>query len=484
MRTRTTTLLLLCLALNCLGQHTNIIKFYLHPNLVTNLSFVRTNLAKYVSDMNYILAKNTGRVLSYNTNTGLILTNQQPHDQQEVLGGNPNTGYEIWVHAIQTTQSVSHGGYMSVDSTTGAGVLAGFNWTRVYNPDTITNGSPAFIDYRTQVSSMLHEFGHVFGGGAATGVGEYYNQVVVDDTTGVPPLVNIRAVTDPFSGEFNYQDIFWGLHADYAMDPLLRPAPATNRAHLLSLTVFSELSASIMYQNYRYSFFSPPPMTSLTGLRLLVTDDLTCLPLEGVTVKIWRIGQGISLTLLVNTVTGTNGEVIWDWNPQSEFVSTDPLRLIKLSRVGYETNAHYVSSIDLQEMAILDGHSTATNRLAMARPQLLLFTPSKGVVRVTNTVPNKTFKIEASTNFVNWIALVTNTPTSQAVFWYTNTTSLPHRFYRTVEAALDGCYSGQEMMIWQAPEENLVIQEPAQPSKKNTELPPLPEYIPLNKPTK
>lgn len=474
---KTTLALLLFLPMACLGLDTNSVIFYLHPDLVTNYALVQTNLGKYIVDMNEVLAKNTTRRLIFNSNTGIVITNQQPHDNTEQIGGPPLSGYPIWVWIRKSTTSTSHGGSLGID-TSGAAVISSMQWITVWNPYILAAGSSSLQDYWDQLTTMLHEYGHIYGAGAESS--EYYNYVIMNDDTGVPPAATMQSLNPTNLFDFNYNDNFWGRHPDFATDPLLRRElvilPTKTRQQLLDRVVYSDLSAACISGPYREISLAPPmPLTN--GINTIFLDAQTCLPVEGLHVRIWRINQNpfiVPTTKIVDTVTGTNGTVIWNWDLQGGgslgFLRNDPIRLIKYDRVGYGSNAYYFGGIDLHEVRILHGHTLVTNIITIDRPQLKLSTPAKGIIRVTNTIPGRTFQIQATTNFVNWVSLVTNTPTTQAVFWFTNTTTLPRRFYRAMEAALEGCNAGGEMMVQQFQAQTVT----ATPMKfpKKTEFPP------------
>lgn len=472
---------LLFMALNCLGLDTNVVTFYLHPDLVTNYALVQTNLGKYIGDMNEILAKNTTRRLVFYPETGIVITNQPPHDNTEEIGGPPLSDYPIWVWIRKSTTGYSHSGSLGID-TSGAAVIDSMRWTTVRNPDILVAGSSELQDYWDQLTTMLHEYAHIYGAGTQSS--EYYHYAIMEDDTGVPPLTPMLVLNPTNLLEFHYNDNFWGRHLDFETDPLLRRElvvlPPRTRQQLLDRVFYSELTAACISGPYREISLAPPiPLTN--GINTIFIDSQTCLPVEGVHVRIWRIHQNHSFvptTKIVDTVTGTNGTIIWNWDLQGGgtfgYLRNDPIRLFKYDRVGYGSNAYYFGGIDLHEIRTLHGHTNVTNTITMVRPKLSLSTPAKGIVRVTNTIPGRTFQIQGSTNFVDWVPLVTNTPTTQAVFWFTNITSLPHRFYRAVEPALEGCNAGSEMMMQQQFQAQAATSTPMKLPKK-TELPPMPK---------
>src|SRR5215217_3648402 len=216
---------------------THVFKFYLDPALVPDLDFAKTVLPQYVADMNVVLAKNTNRKLVFDSTAAIILTNTQPHSNNASLAL-PVDGFEIWAYAVTRPYQVSYGGYMGIDRS-GAGVLAGLKWTKLYNPDKLKPDEVA--DYWTQINNMLHELAHVFG----AGIGEYYNLSIIKDMTGVSPFLNINSL--------DTEDTFWEDKHDFMTDPLLQNPVRTaesasfpSRESLLAFVQYSSLTATVI----------------------------------------------------------------------------------------------------------------------------------------------------------------------------------------------------------------------------------------------
>ena len=94
--------------------HEQVIKFYLDPALVTDMNFAKAVLPKYVADMNVVLAKNTNRRLAFDPESGILLTATKPQTDSASLPL-PTEGFEIWAYAVQTTNTISYGGYAGMD---------------------------------------------------------------------------------------------------------------------------------------------------------------------------------------------------------------------------------------------------------------------------------------------------------------------------------------------------------------------------------
>lgn len=329
----------------------HVIKFYLDPVLVPDLDLAKVNLVKYVGDMNLILSKNTSRRLVFDPETGIILTTIQPHSNQ-ALPPLPNGGFEIWAHAIHTNYSVSYGGYAGIDSS-GAGVLAGLNWTRIYNPDTLQ--PTEVMDYWTQVNNMLHELAHVFG----AGIGEYYKLATVQDTTGETPILPINV--------FDSNDSFWSTKQDFLTDPLLKNAALGDgigqnptRSALLGYVKFSDLTAKIISDGYRNGI----PLIDLSKITVKIISEETGLPMADAQVKIWSVrgGSPYESQRLVDGASNPGGELTFAWGG----TSVDPhnsynfLRLIKVYKEGYQPAARYISIFDADIAKLVDGNSSWT----------------------------------------------------------------------------------------------------------------------------
>ena len=324
-------------------QH--VFKFYLDPALVPNMDFAKAVLPKYVEDMNTILAKNTNRRLVFNPETDILLVNTQPHSNQAVPPL-PVENFEIWAYAIHTSYSVSYGGYAGIDGS-GAGVLAGLKWTKLYNPDEITPAE--LMDYWTQTNNMLHELAHVFG----AGIGEYYKLSNIQDATDVSPFLDIN-VLDP-------NDSFWSDKPDFMADPLLQNAVRTeglewlsSREALLTFVKYSDLTATLISGDYR----NTAPMIDLQNITVSVVTDSGA-PLSDVNIKIWSVvgDAPYQAQLMVDAFTDSNGQASFAWpkssiNPHNNY---DFLRLIKVYKDGYIASAKYVSIFDADIVKLIGG---------------------------------------------------------------------------------------------------------------------------------
>ncbi len=287
-------------------QH--ILKFYLDPVLVPDLAFAKTALTKYVADMNTILAKNTTRRFVFDPETGIILTATKPQTDSG-YAPLPTEGFEIWANVLHTEQQVSYGGYAGMD-VSGAGVLAGLKWTRIYDPDALSGS--AVHDYSVQLNNMLHELAHVLG----AGIGEYYNLASVTDTTEVASLLNIK-LSDK-------NDSYWHDKPDFMADPLLKLTSAASRAEYLNAVRYSNLTAAVLNGDYRNGI---PSFDRFTAQVL----DETGQPAENVNVKVWNV-QGTAQhpsQLLSDTWTDEDGQVTLNWGGSGfTHTSNNFLRLI------------------------------------------------------------------------------------------------------------------------------------------------------------
>lgn len=317
----------------------HVIKFFLDPALVPDMNVAKDVLSKYVADMNVVLAKNTNRSLVFEPETGIILTTTKPQSDS-AWPPLPTENFEIWVHAIPSTIQTSYGGYGGVDIS-GAGVLAGFHWIRLYDPDNLTAGQ--VYDYSLQLNNLLHELAHVF----YAGIGEYYNLIGVTDTTGVAPFLNIN-IDDP-------ADPFWSNKQDFMVDPLLKIIPAVSRNDYLGKARFSSLTAAIINGDYRNG------IQSFTQFTVQMLDG-NGQPMQAANVKIWNLVGPFpnSSQLLFDGMTDANGQVIVDWGgSQPSHNASNFLRLIKIYKDGVSVaRPKYISIFDM-DTSLLVAQSTS-----------------------------------------------------------------------------------------------------------------------------
>lgn len=340
------------------GIEEMVFKFYLDPALVPNMDFAKAVLPKYVADMNTILAKNTNRRLVFNPETDITLTVTQPYSNQ-AAPPLPIEGFEIWAHAAPSSYSTSYGGYAGIDDS-GAGVLAGLKWTRLYDPEQVT--SVELVDYWTQINNMLHELSHVLG----AGIGEYYKLSSIKDNTGVSPLLDMDVL--------NSDDSYWADKPDFMTDPLLRNPvrtagleQLTTRAALLDFVQYSSLTAAIMNGDYRNGV----PMIDLqhVTVRVVTTDGA---PVANANVKIWSVLGDITnqTQLMVDGFTDVNGQISFAWGGSAKpHNSYDFLRLIKVYKDGYVASAKYISIFDADIVKLVDENDLMTISFMLSEPR-------------------------------------------------------------------------------------------------------------------
>lgn len=334
--------------------HEQVIKFYLDPALVPDLNFARTVLPRYVEDMNLVLSKNTNRRLVFDPETGIILTSVKPHSDS-AKPPLPTEDFEIWAHVTYTSNAVSYGGYAGMDRS-GAGVLAGLKWTRLYDPDNLETG--LVTDYTIQLDHMLHELAHVFG----AGIGEYYSLTSITDTTAISPLLDIR-LSDP-------GDSYWSDKPDFMADPLLRFTNASSRADYLARVQYSTLTAAVINGPYRNG------IPSLEYYTIQVLDD-NGNPVSGANVKVWNV-RGYApyqSELLFDTFSDENGEVSLPWGGSgSAHTAANFLRLIKVYKDGRSiVKPRYLSIFEMDSAMLVSQVSSVTLTLSPGLPEVATF---------------------------------------------------------------------------------------------------------------
>jgi hypothetical protein len=367
----------------------HIIKFFLDPALVPDMNVAKVVLAKYVADMNVALAKNTNRSIVFDPETGIILTTTKPQTDS-AWPPLPTENFEIWVYAVPSTIQTSYGGYAGVDIS-GAGVLAGFHWVRLYNPDKLTAGQ--VNDYSLQLNNLLHEFAHVF----YAGIGEYYNLTDVTDTTGFAPFLNIN-IDDP-------ADPFWSNKRDFLVDPLLKVIPAASRTEYLGKARFSSLTAAIINGPYRNGIQS---FTQFTVQML----DSSGQPMEAANVKVWNL-VGLfpnSSQLVFDGMTDATGQVIVDWGGnQPSHNASNFLRLIKIYKDGVSVaQPKYISIFDMDKSLLVSQSASFVvtfneDMAGIEKEQTILSTGAyDGYILESGETTNKggTMKAQSPTLFV------------------------------------------------------------------------------------
>jgi hypothetical protein len=301
----------------------HIVKFYLDPALVPDLEYAKIVLSKYISDMNTILEKNTNRRLIFDPETNIIATSTKPQTDS-AKSPLATQGFEIWVYAVRTDGQISYGGYAGMDIS-GAGVLAGLKWTRLYDPDNLD--ATNVFDYSIQLNNMLHELAHVFG----AGIGEYYNLANIIDTTNAVPSLNIK-LGDP-------QDAFWSDKPDFMSDPLLKLTRASTRSEYLGAVQYSNLTAAIINGDYRNGI---PSFDHFT-VQVLDENDQ---PLPEANVQVWSIYN--TSELLHDAMTDENGLVDLAWGGSgSPHIASNFLRLVKVYKDNIPVaQPRYISIFD------------------------------------------------------------------------------------------------------------------------------------------
>lgn len=164
-------------------------------------------LSLYAADLQTIFGKRTVRRLAFDSAADVFLSETRPHTGSCCRNPPPRPfGHELWIWAKLTDKPAhgTYGGTMSFD-VTGAGVADGLHRDRIHDPTQLQDGSAELQQYWRQIDHITHEFEHVF----EAGIGEYYGLAMLDDTTGVEPVVNVDE-----SGDNRY----WSRHVDPVRD--------------------------------------------------------------------------------------------------------------------------------------------------------------------------------------------------------------------------------------------------------------------------
>lgn len=409
----------------------NWLQFYIDPAIAATASIttIRANLVKYVEDLNFILAKNTGRTFNFNPATGVTVTSTPPFDGIVPAGGAPQVGYQIRIWVEKSNVDASTGGFHSINSN-GDAVIKDLYWNKFYNPATLT--SLQVVDYARQLRTLLRPFGNICGLSRETG--NYWNLADAIDPTGYASLPDMHAFNDWAVPIFNTTDTYWGTKGDYAGEPMFSlPFPSADRAAIRANHAFSTLSAKVIKSNYRWPT-SNPPMASTTGLQVTVIDAESCLPLTVAQVTLWRTGPfqtpGIIFPSIVTDGSGTH---TFDWQPlgSGPGVFLDPIRAVTIVAPGYTSEMFYLTGIDLLSSAVY-GSPNWTREVYLYRPNLKIdITPDRRL-HVSKLVLGLTWELQSTEDMVTWTTIYTNTQTSTASNMYFPLPTTPgHLFYRT-----------------------------------------------------
>jgi hypothetical protein len=345
----------------------------------TNSTEVELVLQKYVDDMNHILAKNTNRQLTFTATTGTDILIMQEQDFStgccitEQLEDKGDDLYPIFTWIQDTNSTYSYSGYTSVNGT-GAGILNGMYWTQLYDPDTLTADTVEMRNYWTQINTMLHEIGHVFG----AGFGEYYNFSTVDDKTGISPQADIRRNSSPYELG-NYWNHFDKTTTRF--DPMTitgygQPisGSVTDYAGLLDIVEFGELSSAVINGTFRVVGYNNDPNRvplfpinmNQTVVHVINATDGS--DVVGADVKIW--GQHTSSgnpdsVLIYEGTTNSTGRYEFDisYNALNEDArlhasgagTPDMIKLVKVYKDNFLDGYDWISVMDAVKTRQIDG---------------------------------------------------------------------------------------------------------------------------------
>ena len=332
------------------------LKVFLGPDLADGLTMaeIGQRLSQYIEDLNTVFSKQTTRQFYFDPAVDITITPDKPHTGY-FLGTLPETGYELWIHAVLTDNINygTYGGFASCDIS-GAGVAGNLKWDKIYDPSLLTDGSDEFRQYWRQLDHIIHEFEHVFGAGS----GEYYNLIRVDDTTGVDPVQNIRReAIDPY----------WSQHKDYFGDPLLNNiwnhilvGSPTSRDDLLDSVRFADVTVSIVNLGPRNPDTNLATLPDLSQTRIEVVEIGSGRPIPCASVTVWNVRSFPPYTheIIAQGASDFSGGFEFSWTPYPRlavFSNYDHLKLIKVFLEGYKPRTKWVSIYDCQAEKLLYG---------------------------------------------------------------------------------------------------------------------------------
>lgn len=462
---------------------TNRVKFYIHPDVIgsTSQSTIQTRLAKYVVDLNLVLAKGTGHKLTFTPAADVSITSAVPYDGVMPGGGLPSTGYDIRVWVRKSTSVSTYDASINHHST-GAAVIGGTYWPKVNDPDTLPEAE--FSEYARQIGGLLKGIAHIYGVGKVEG--ELYKIMVCEPPSlGIAPM---RAFIDQsaYFWQWNTTDAYWGSKLDYQYEPMITwHYPMVDRTAVGLIYAYSTLTAKAIRQNYRYPT-TPPPLANLNGLTLNIVDKRTCLPVRNAFVVVYRADNYLPQGQNVAAGFAIGGDFSWNWTPSSGSVTTDQIRVVVVQATGYTTQRYYLTTRDLLFAGLFA--VPFHQELYLERPALGISIDRTRKVTVTNMVLGQSFELLSSTDLYNWTVIQTVDGTLAGSYVYQTPTNAPaYQFYRVRE--INGC---PVFLSRSAPEVEAEAASAADPSpapklqlgKKSVAPPPLPPMPPKYTPKK
>ena len=394
------------------------IKFYLDPQLLTNMDEARIRLAKYVNDMNAVLSINTNRRIIFDPASDLFPATSQPFGNSSFFF--PKYDFEIRVFALKSITTQSHGGYATTDESGLLGI-GGMNWLAIYDPDKLADYHQV-ADYWFQVTGLLHELAHGFG----AGVGEYYKFALASDQTGIAPIENVNI--------YNSQDPYWNTRFEMRFDPLLGTSTK-------GFSRFSELTANLInsaeFRDATTRQYANQIMADMRKMQFRV-EDLAGRPIANAKIRVYRPN---SPTLIKQYYTNSLGEVVIDWKfanyetMVSEFA--EGLRIFKISKTGYIPDTMHLNVFDAQNDFIVKNQRTTFRRIIkLVHPTkdqgkiLEIKREPNRFVSLTYAAPNTSCWPESSTDLTFWEILHQREERGVITYIDYDAPNFPMRFYR------------------------------------------------------
>lgn len=357
------------------------VKFFIDPAVISNLTAEKVYLSEYVQDLTAIYSKTTNRRFTFDPETGINLTTKIDEilstlNYCECNYTSGNFSVLVFIQKANSSLGCFYGGHAGL-SQQGDGVIAGFHWLKIYDPNNLSSigneipGCESSLNtYRNIMGTMSHELAHTYGVAAGN---EYYHLTYIDDATNIEPLVNVDIRKQE-------NDSYWGEHTEYLNDPMLTAGcghNTNNRQEFLDCVKFSPLSSKMItlgiYRNKIIREATSVPDMSNVGIKITDMNNST---LSGADVKIWEATEAgsypnVNLILFAENFTDRNGELRFDWigARRRSFGATNfvdyEIRLIKVYKQGYTPQAKYVSLIDAQEARVLRNETQWTINIKM-----------------------------------------------------------------------------------------------------------------------
>ncbi len=338
---------------------TNHVRYFVDQSLagaMTNDELVR-RLSQYSADLNTIFSRESLRRIQFDSYYDVNVVTQDPFTNPP-YDFYPQTSLWVYLRATDNLAIGTYGGQPALHASGAAGGTD-FRWDQIYDPATLTAGSPQMEQYWRQLHYLTRVFELSFGAGA----GEYASLAGMKDLSGTAPLAPDTGTADSAT-----TDPFWTTRSDYWADPLTtnawnnpRLGSPVARDSLLAAVHFAPLSSKLVSENARGADRQAATLPDLTNVAIHVVDAQTGQPIANAAVRVWNRSDPVtaSATFEETVMSAGNGGFSFSWtDAASALTSAANAKLIKASATGYAPAVQWVTIYDAQKAKVIDGSAS------------------------------------------------------------------------------------------------------------------------------